>query len=69
MLRDPGAKPSVTTGIRWQSDDAKDNIYVVANSMNEGDWGYNNLQWYGVTLYHSSIRNGTCRSRSTSSTR
>jgi putative OmpL-like beta-barrel porin-2 len=53
MLRDPGAKPTVTTGLRWQSDDAKDNIYVVANAMNDGVWGYNNLQWYGVTLYHN----------------
>jgi hypothetical protein len=53
MLRDPGAKPTVTTGLRWQSDDARDNIYVVANAMNDGVWGYNNLQWYGVTLYHS----------------
>jgi hypothetical protein len=53
MLRDPGAKPTVTTGLRWQSDDARDNIYVVANAMNDGVWGYNNLQWYGVTLYHN----------------
>jgi hypothetical protein len=53
MLRDPGAKPSVTTGVRWQSDDAKDNIYVVANAINDGTWGYNNLNWYGITWYHT----------------
>jgi Putative beta-barrel porin-2, OmpL-like. bbp2 len=53
MLRDPGAKPSVTTGVRWQSDDAKDNIYAVANAINDGTWGYNNLNWYGITWYHT----------------
>ena len=53
MLRDPGAKPSVTTGVRWQNDDATDNIYVVANAINDGTWGYNNLNWYGITWYHT----------------
>jgi hypothetical protein len=53
MLRDPGAKPSVTAGFRWQSDSGWDNIYVVANAINDGTWGYNNLNWYGVTWYHN----------------
>jgi hypothetical protein len=53
MLRDPGAKPSVTVGTRWQSDSGWDNIYVVANAINDGTWGYNNLQWYGITWYHT----------------
>jgi hypothetical protein len=53
MLRDPGAVPSVTTGVRWQSDDAKDNIYIVSNAINSGTWGYNNLQWNGITWYHT----------------
>jgi Putative beta-barrel porin-2, OmpL-like. bbp2 len=52
MLKDPGAKPSITGGIRWQSDSGYDNIYVVADAMNDGRWGYNNLQWTGVTWYH-----------------
>jgi Putative beta-barrel porin-2, OmpL-like. bbp2 len=52
MLKDPGAKPSVTAGIRWQSDSGWDNIYVVADAINDGTWGYNNLQWKGVTWYH-----------------
>jgi hypothetical protein len=52
MLKDPGAMPSITAGIRWQSDSGKDNIYVVADGINSGTWGYNNLQWYGVTWYH-----------------
>ena len=52
MLRDPGAKPSFTYGFRWQSDSGWDNIYVIADSTNDGTWGYNNLQWYGITWYH-----------------
>jgi Putative beta-barrel porin-2, OmpL-like. bbp2 len=52
MPKDPGAMPSYTGGIRWQSDSGMDNIYVVADAMNKGTWGYNNLQWTGVTWYH-----------------
>src|SRR5262249_18464408 len=52
MLKDPGAKPSITAGVRWQSDSGHDNVYVVADAINDGTWGYNNLQWYGVTWYH-----------------
>ena len=52
MLKDPGAKPSITAGIRWQSDSGHDNIYIVADAINDGTWGYNNLQWYGITWYH-----------------
>jgi hypothetical protein len=25
---------------------------VVADAINGGQWGYNNLQWYGLTYYH-----------------
>jgi hypothetical protein len=52
MLKDPGATPSVTAGVRWQSDSGRDNIYVVADAINNGNWGYNNLQWTGITWYH-----------------
>jgi hypothetical protein len=52
MLKDPGAKPSLTAGVRWTSDDGKDNVNVVADAINNGVWGYNNLQWYGLTYYH-----------------
>jgi putative OmpL-like beta-barrel porin-2 len=50
--KDPGAKLSYTGGVRWQSDSGNDNIYVVADAMNRGNWGYNNLQWTGITWYH-----------------
>src|SRR5215475_323030 len=34
MPRDPGALPSVTAGVRWQSDSGWDAIYVVQNAIN-----------------------------------
>jgi hypothetical protein len=52
MLKDPGAKPSLTAGVRWQSDSGNDNLYIVMDAINDGTWGYNNLQWYGLTWYH-----------------
>jgi Putative beta-barrel porin-2, OmpL-like. bbp2 len=52
MKKDPGAVPSVSAGVRWTSDSGNDNVYVVADGINGGQWGYNNLQWYGFTYYH-----------------
>jgi Putative beta-barrel porin-2, OmpL-like. bbp2 len=53
MLKDPGAQfPSVSLGVRYTTSDGRDNINVVANGINNGTWGYNNLQWYGMTYYH-----------------
>jgi Putative beta-barrel porin-2, OmpL-like. bbp2 len=52
MPKDPGAVPSVTAGVRWSSDSGNDNIYIVADAINHGNWGYNNLQWIGLTYYH-----------------
>ena len=52
MPTDPGAKPSITGCIRYQTDSAYDNVYVCADAINNGTWGYNNLQWYGMTWYH-----------------
>jgi hypothetical protein len=52
MAKDPGATPSLAAGVRWTSDSGNDNVYVVADGINGGNWGYNNLQWYGITYYH-----------------
>ena len=52
LLRDPGAMPSATVGLRWTSDDGKDGLNVVMDAWNDGVWGYNNLQWIGFTYYH-----------------
>jgi hypothetical protein len=51
-LKDPGAKPSATLAVRWQSDSGYDTIYLTADGLNNGVWGYNNLQWLGGTFYH-----------------
>jgi Putative beta-barrel porin-2, OmpL-like. bbp2 len=52
MPIDPGAVPSLAAGIRWQSDNGYDSVYAVVDGINAGNWGYNNLQWKGVTWYH-----------------
>lgn len=52
MLKDPGAMPSVTGCVRYQTDSGNDNIYLCADAINTGTWGYNNLQWFGGTYYH-----------------
>ncbi|MGA2892992.1 MAG: outer membrane beta-barrel protein [Xanthobacteraceae bacterium] len=52
MLKDPGAMPSATMGVRWTSDDGRDDLNITADSWNDGTWGYNNLMWLGFTYYH-----------------
>jgi hypothetical protein len=52
MPKDPGAVPSVTAGVRYTSDDGKFDVNLVADGINGGQWGYNNLQWLGGTLYY-----------------
>jgi len=49
---DPGKQPSLEACVRWTSDSAHDNVYICADGINNGTWGYNNLQWYGFTYYH-----------------
>jgi hypothetical protein len=50
--KDPGTQPSLTACARWNSDNSWHNVNVCANGINDGQWGYNNLQWYGFTTYH-----------------
>jgi hypothetical protein len=53
LLKDPGAQfPTFTACARFDWNEGKDNIQPCANGINSGTWGYNNLQWYGVTYYH-----------------
>jgi hypothetical protein len=52
FLKDPGAQPTVSGAVRYVTDSGNDGIYVIANGINNGTWGYNNLQWYGLTYYH-----------------
>lgn len=51
-LRDPGNQPSFSGCLRYQTDSGNDNIYLCADALNDGQWGYNNLQWLGGTYYH-----------------
>ena len=50
---DPGAMPSYTLCARFQSKSGRDDLNLCANALNRGTYGYNNLQWYGVTYYHT----------------
>jgi hypothetical protein len=51
--QDPGAMPSWTGCFRYTSDDGKDDVNVCADAINKGTYGYNNLQWFGATAYHT----------------
>ncbi len=50
--KDPGLLPSFTGCIRYQTSDAGTAIYGCVNGINSGRYGYNNLQWRGLTIYH-----------------
>jgi hypothetical protein len=50
--QDPGKQASLEACIRWVSNSAYDSFYICADGINNGTWGYNNLQWYGGTYYH-----------------
>jgi len=52
FAKDPGAVPTYTFCARFTWNDGKDDINPCANGINGGQWGYNNLQWYGFTYYH-----------------
>ena len=52
MKKDPGAMPSFSACVRYTTDSGNDTIYPCVDGLNQGTWGYNNLQWYGGTYYH-----------------
>jgi hypothetical protein len=52
QMKDPGLQPSLTACARWQSDTAYNTVYSCANAINNGTYGYNNLQQYTTTFYH-----------------
>jgi hypothetical protein len=45
-------QPTFTFGVNYTSPNSRDNVYIVANSTNDGKFGYNNLQSYYFTWYH-----------------
>jgi len=52
FLKDPGAQASVVACLRYTWNDGNDTFYPCMDGINSGEWGYNNLQWYGFTYYH-----------------
>ena len=52
MLKDPGAKLAGTICVRYNTADGNTDFNACANGIDGGQWGYNNLQWYGFTAYH-----------------
>src|SRR6202012_2937182 len=50
--KDPGSEPSGTGCLRYNWNDGWDDVNACANGINDGHYGYNNLQWYGFTAYH-----------------
>ncbi|MBV9437262.1 MAG: outer membrane beta-barrel protein [Acidobacteria bacterium] len=46
------AKPSLTACISYTTPPINDNLYVCANGINDGHYGYNNVQHYDATWYH-----------------
>jgi len=52
MKQDPGSMPTYTFCVRGNSPSGDDDFNACANDINTGQWGYNNLQWYGITAYH-----------------
>jgi hypothetical protein len=46
------AKATVNTCLGYTWSEAADNLYACANSINDGHYGYNNLQSYYLTYYH-----------------
>jgi len=50
--KDPGNQPSFTACVRYSWNDERDSVQPCMNAINRGNWGYNNLQWYGGTYYH-----------------
>jgi hypothetical protein len=52
MLKDPGNQPTGVMCVRYESSDGNDVIYPCVDGINDGKWGYNNLQWHGFTYYH-----------------
>jgi Putative beta-barrel porin-2, OmpL-like. bbp2 len=51
--KDPGLQPSLVACLRYTWNNGKDDIYPCMDGINSGTWGYNNLQWYGLTYYHA----------------
>jgi hypothetical protein len=52
-VKDRGTQPTYTACLRWTADDSRNNSYTCANQINNGIWGYNNLNTYTTSWYHT----------------
>jgi hypothetical protein len=52
LKKDPGLQPTLVACLRYTWNNGNDDIYPCMDGINNGEWGYNNLQWYGFTYYH-----------------
>ena len=52
FLKDPGAQATLVACMRFTWNNGNDTFYPCMDGINNGQWGYNNLQWYGFTYYH-----------------
>jgi hypothetical protein len=48
----PDAKPSFTGCVSYTTKSVRDNVYLCANGINDGEYAFNNLQMYDATWYH-----------------
>ena len=51
-VQNAGAQPTATLCVSYTWTQGKDNVYLCANSINNGQYGYNNVQAYYATWYH-----------------
>jgi hypothetical protein len=50
--KDPGNQPSATACLQLKWNNGWDTLYPCIDGLNDGEWGYNNIQWHGFTYYH-----------------
>jgi hypothetical protein len=51
-VKGEGAQPTLTACLSYTWTEGRDNVYFCANSVNNGQYGYNNVQAYYATWYH-----------------
>jgi len=52
LKMDTGFQPTLVACARYTWNNGNDDFYPCMDGINNGEWGYNNLQWYGFTYYH-----------------
>jgi hypothetical protein len=50
--KDPGRQPTGTVMVQWTAPNQKDSVYIGDNVINDGKWGYNNMQQAVGTWTH-----------------